>query len=128
MTAPVDPPIEDEDAAAADEVPSSALAPPRRLQIRSGGRAPTRERLYIVAYDIADQKRWRRVFRTMKGFGRWLQLSVFQCRLSGRRRADLAIRGGAHREQRLARGGLEDAGAAAAAAAWAVVEAELKRE
>jgi len=48
------------------------------------------ERLYLVAYDIADQRRWRRVFRTMKGYGRWLQLSVFQCRLTERRRAELA--------------------------------------
>lgn len=48
------------------------------------------ERLYIVAYDIADPKRWRRVFRTMQGFGHWLQLSVFQCRLTRRRRAELA--------------------------------------
>ena len=50
------------------------------------------ERLYIVAYDIADQKRWRRVFRLMKGYGSWLQLSVFQCRLTARRRTELAMR------------------------------------
>ena len=50
------------------------------------------ERLYIVTYDITDQKRWRRVFRIMKGYGRWLQLSVFQCRLTARRRADMAAR------------------------------------
>lgn len=48
------------------------------------------ERIYIVAYDIGDPKRWRRVFRLMNGYGRWLQLSVFQCRLTGRRRAELA--------------------------------------
>ena len=48
------------------------------------------ERLYIVTYDITDQKRWRQVFRTLKGYGRWLQLSVFQCRLTRRRRAELA--------------------------------------
>jgi len=47
------------------------------------------DRLYLVAYDIANPKRWRRVFRTMNGFGDWLQLSVFQCRLSARRRAEL---------------------------------------
>jgi CRISPR-associated protein Cas2 len=47
------------------------------------------EHLYIVAYDIADQKRWRRVFRLMKGFGDWLQFSVFQCRLSAQRHAEL---------------------------------------
>ena len=50
------------------------------------------EHLYIVAYDIGDQKRWRRVFRLMKGYGSWLQLSVFQCRLTTRRRAELAMR------------------------------------
>lgn len=50
------------------------------------------ERLYIVTYDIADQKRWRKVFKTMKGYGTRLQLSVFQCRLTARRRAELGAR------------------------------------
>src|SRR5215813_9229866 len=50
------------------------------------------ERLYIVTYDISDEKRWRRVFKLMRGYGRWLQLSVFQCRLSAYRRAELARR------------------------------------
>lgn len=50
------------------------------------------ERLFIVAYDIADQKRWRRVFKALHGYGEWLQLSVFQCRLSRRRRAELETR------------------------------------
>lgn len=48
--------------------------------------------MYIVVYDIADQKRWRRVFKTMQGYGLWLQLSVFQCRLTARRRSELAQR------------------------------------
>lgn len=47
------------------------------------------ERLYIVSYDIGDAKRWRRVFKLMHGYGEWLQLSVFQCRLSRRRHAEL---------------------------------------
>ncbi|NKC10929.1 MAG: CRISPR-associated endonuclease Cas2 [Gammaproteobacteria bacterium] len=47
------------------------------------------EHLYMVTYDIADPKRWRRVFRLMHGYGEWLQLSVFQCRLSRRRHAEL---------------------------------------
>lgn len=38
-------------------------------------------RCYLVAYDIADPKRLRRVFKTMKGYGVHLQLSVFQCDL-----------------------------------------------
>ncbi|MBT9290783.1 CRISPR-associated endonuclease Cas2 [Prosthecodimorpha staleyi] len=48
------------------------------------------EHAYVVAYDISDPKRWRRVFKTMKGYGRWLQLSVFHCRLDGGRRAAMA--------------------------------------
>lgn len=49
------------------------------------------EHLFVVAYDIADPKRWRRVYRTMQGHGAWLQLSLFQCRLTRRRLA--ALRG-----------------------------------
>lgn len=47
------------------------------------------ERLYIVTYDIHDERRWRQVFRIMKGFGEWVQLSVFQCRLTSRRKIEL---------------------------------------
>lgn len=47
------------------------------------------EHLFLVAYDIRDDKRWRRLFKLMKGYGEWLQLSVFQCRLSARRHAEL---------------------------------------
>lgn len=50
------------------------------------------ERLFIVTYDIGDDRRWRRVFKTMHGYGEWIQLSVFQCRLSSRRRAELETR------------------------------------
>ena len=48
------------------------------------------ERLYIVTYDISSRRRWRKVFRTMEGYGEWLQLSVFQCRLTARRRVEMA--------------------------------------
>jgi len=47
------------------------------------------DRIYIVAYDISDAKRWRMVFRTMHGYGDWLQLSIFQCRLSRLRHAEM---------------------------------------
>jgi CRISPR-associated protein Cas2 len=47
------------------------------------------EHLYIVSYDIRDEKRWRRIFKLMRGYGEWLQLSVWQCRLSRRRHAEL---------------------------------------
>jgi CRISPR-associated protein Cas2 len=41
---------------------------------------------YIVSYDIADQKRLRRVHRTMCGYGEGLQYSVFRCDLSASER------------------------------------------
>ena len=47
------------------------------------------QRLYIVAYDIHDQKRWRSVFNVMNGYGEWLQLSIFQCRLTDVKHAEL---------------------------------------
>lgn len=47
------------------------------------------EHLYLVTYDISDAKRWRAVYELMNGYGEWLQLSVFQCRLNRRRHADL---------------------------------------
>ena len=51
-----------------------------------------KERLYLVTYDISDPKRWRRIFNIMKGYGHWLQLSVFQCRLTARRRTEMTVR------------------------------------
>ncbi len=47
------------------------------------------QHLYVVAYDIRDSKRWRSVFKLMNAYGEWLQLSVFQCRLSRRRHAEM---------------------------------------
>ena len=46
-------------------------------------------RIYLVTYDIADPKRLRRVFKTMKGFGHHLQLSVFQCDLTPQARIEM---------------------------------------
>lgn len=48
------------------------------------------EHIYIVTYDIGEPRRWRRLFKLMHGYGEWLQLSVFQCRLTRRRRVELA--------------------------------------
>jgi CRISPR-associated protein Cas2 len=49
---------------------------------------------YIVSYDIADPKRLRQVFKTMRGWGDHLQYSVFECQLTRtdlvRLRTDLA--------------------------------------
>lgn len=39
-------------------------------------------RSYLITYDIRDDKRLRKVHRTMKNFGDHLQYSVFECQLS----------------------------------------------
>ena len=36
-------------------------------------------RCYLVCYDISDPKRWRRIFRAMKGYGEHWQYSIFFC-------------------------------------------------
>lgn len=45
--------------------------------------------LYIVAYDVRDDRRWRKVFKLMLGHGDHLQYSVFRCELSDRERVEL---------------------------------------
>ena len=49
---------------------------------------------YIVTYDISDDKRLRKVFKTMRGYSDHLQYSVFECQLTRmdlvRLRAELA--------------------------------------
>ena len=37
---------------------------------------------YLVCYDIANDKRLRRVFKACKNFGEHLQYSVFECDLN----------------------------------------------
>ncbi|WP_017324518.1 CRISPR-associated endonuclease Cas2 [Synechococcus sp. PCC 7336] len=44
---------------------------------------------YLVCYDIRDPKRWRKVFKLLKGYGESLQLSIFRCRLNLRERERL---------------------------------------
>ena len=42
---------------------------------------------YLICYDIADDKRLRKVFKTMRNYGDHLQFSIFECQLT---QADLA--------------------------------------
>ena len=46
-------------------------------------------RVCIVSYDISDPKRWRQVYRTMRGYGQHLQLSVFSCDLTASQRIQM---------------------------------------
>ena len=49
---------------------------------------------YLVCYDICEDKRLRKVFQIMRGYGDHLQYSVFECQLTAsdlaRCRANLA--------------------------------------
>lgn len=45
--------------------------------------------VYLVCYDVCDDKRLRKVYKTMRGFGDHLQLSVFRCELSPRERVEM---------------------------------------
>jgi len=38
--------------------------------------------VYLVCYDVGDEKRLRRTYKKMRGFGDPLQYSVFRCELS----------------------------------------------
>ena len=39
---------------------------------------------HLVCYDISDQRRWRKVFKLLKGYGHATQLSIFRCKLNKR--------------------------------------------
>jgi CRISPR-associated protein Cas2 len=49
---------------------------------------------YLVCYDICDDKRLKKVFKTMRNYGDHLQYSVFECQMTAtdlvRCRTDLA--------------------------------------
>lgn len=45
--------------------------------------------MYIVAYDIADDKRLRKIHQKMRGFGDHLQYSVFRCELSSKEKTQM---------------------------------------
>ena len=45
--------------------------------------------VYVVTYDVRDDRRLRSVFKLMRGYGDHLQYSVFRCELSDRERAEL---------------------------------------
>jgi len=40
--------------------------------------------LYVVAYDISNDRRRTKVLKTLRGFGTWTQFSVFECFLSAK--------------------------------------------
>lgn len=45
--------------------------------------------IFLVCYDICDEKRLRRVYQTMRGYGDRVQYSIFRCPLSALQLAQL---------------------------------------
>jgi len=41
--------------------------------------------VYLVCYDVADDKRLRKTYKKMRGFGDPVQYSVFRCELRRRK-------------------------------------------
>ncbi|MEI6065221.1 MAG: CRISPR-associated endonuclease Cas2 [Pseudanabaena sp. ELA748] len=48
--------------------------------------------LYVVIYDISDDKRRRRVFNLLEGYGQRVQFSAFECVLNDRKFEELRSR------------------------------------
>jgi CRISPR-associated protein Cas2 len=48
--------------------------------------------LYVVSYDIPDDRRRTRVHSALTGFGTWVQYSVFECFLDRKQRMLLETR------------------------------------
>ena len=44
---------------------------------------------YLICYDIRDQKRWRKAYKLLQGYGERMQYSIFRCWLNQRDREKL---------------------------------------
>lgn len=45
-------------------------------------RGRTKRTLYVIAYDVANNRRRTKIHKTLSGFGEWTQFSLFECHLS----------------------------------------------
>jgi len=55
--------------------------------------------LYIVAYDIPDDRRRTRVHKTLSGYGAWTQYSLFECWLTRRQLLELRAKLAPHLQE-----------------------------
>src|SRR5215510_7864545 len=56
----------------------------------------TETTLYVVAYDIPDDKRRTKVHRLLCGYGTWTQFSLFECWLTRQQLLELQAKLGRH--------------------------------
>lgn len=54
--------------------------------------------LYIIAYDIPDDRRRTKVYKILSGFGTWTQFSLFECFLSKKELVQLKAKLAKHLE------------------------------
>jgi CRISPR-associated protein Cas2 len=64
----------------------------RESRITSANNHPGESTLYVVSYDIPDDRRRTRVHSALTGFGTWVQYSVFECFLDRKQRLLLEAR------------------------------------
>lgn len=48
--------------------------------------------LYVIAYDISDDRRRGRIHKLLSAYGQWTQFSLFECFLTRLQRVDLMAR------------------------------------
>lgn len=61
--------------------------------------AETETTLYVVAYDIPDDKRRTKVHRLLCGYGTWTQYSLFECWLTRRHLLELRVKLARHLDE-----------------------------
>jgi CRISPR-associated protein Cas2 len=48
--------------------------------------------LYVVAYDVSNDRRRTKIHKTLSGFGQWTQFSLFECHLTDKQYLQLRQR------------------------------------
>ncbi len=56
------------------------------------GKRTHQSTLYVVAYDISNDKRRNHVHKILKGFGKWTEYSLFECFLNRKELLQLRAR------------------------------------
>ncbi len=50
--------------------------------MRNKAKVSSQTTCYVIAYDIADDRRRSKIHKILSGFGKWTQFSLFECFLT----------------------------------------------
>lgn len=64
----------------------------------TGSASANQSTLYVIAYDIPDDRRRTKVHKILSGFGTWTQYSLFECFLSKKELVQLRAKLAKHLE------------------------------